>query len=391
MSPLTVGIAGSGIGGLAVATLLARAGHAVTVLERFAAPRPVGSGLVLQPVGLAALERLGLRAAAEAAGARIEALEGHDSRSGRRVLDVRYDAGGAGRAGLGLHRAALFDLLHRAALAAGAKVAGGFTVAGAEPRAGLVLAADGRRAGPFDLLVDALGAGSPLARDPGRLLPFGALWATVDWPGPGDPPRALRQSYRAARQMAGILPVGRLPGDPVPKVAVFWSLPVAWYGLWRSAPLADWKAEAGALWPDFARFLAPLARHDDLVMASYRHRTLARPVSGRLVHLGDAWHATSPQLGQGANMALLDAVALADALAAEEGVAAALAEFRRRRAAHVWLYQLSSRVFTPMYQSESRILPVLRDRILAPLAGLPGLRWLLGRLVSGDLVPPVRG
>ena len=64
-------VVGAGVGGLAVATLLARAGHRVTVLERFDAPKPLGSGLMLQPTGLAALERLGLRDEVTALGARI--------------------------------------------------------------------------------------------------------------------------------------------------------------------------------------------------------------------------------------------------------------------------------------------------------------------------------
>jgi 2-polyprenyl-6-methoxyphenol hydroxylase-like FAD-dependent oxidoreductase len=53
-----IAIIGAGIAGLAAATLLRRAGHRVVVYERCAASRPIGSGLMLQPTGLAALERL---------------------------------------------------------------------------------------------------------------------------------------------------------------------------------------------------------------------------------------------------------------------------------------------------------------------------------------------
>ncbi|WP_290483377.1 FAD-dependent oxidoreductase, partial [Hyphomonas sp. UBA3601] len=56
-----IAIAGAGIGGLAAAALLARAGHDVTVYDQFDAPGPVGSGLILQETGLTILGELGLR------------------------------------------------------------------------------------------------------------------------------------------------------------------------------------------------------------------------------------------------------------------------------------------------------------------------------------------
>jgi len=54
-----IGVAGAGIGGLAFAALAARDGHRVIVFDQFEAPRPVGSGLVIQPVGQAVLRAAG--------------------------------------------------------------------------------------------------------------------------------------------------------------------------------------------------------------------------------------------------------------------------------------------------------------------------------------------
>ena len=56
---MKIAVVGAGIGGLAFAALAAQAGRDVTLIERFQAPGPVGSGLVIQPVGLAVLDRIG--------------------------------------------------------------------------------------------------------------------------------------------------------------------------------------------------------------------------------------------------------------------------------------------------------------------------------------------
>ena len=86
---LKIAVVGAGVGGLALACLAARQGHGVCLWERFEQPRPVGSGLVIQPVGLAVLDELGLGAAARALGAPIARMQGHLG-NGRAVLDVSY-------------------------------------------------------------------------------------------------------------------------------------------------------------------------------------------------------------------------------------------------------------------------------------------------------------
>lgn len=58
---------------------------------------------------------------------------------------------------------------------------------------------------------------------------------------------------------------------------------------------------------------------------------------------------------------------------------------------HVLIYQGMSAAFTPMYQSGSRSLPWLRDRLLAPSSTLPLLRNGPTRLVAGTMAPPLAG
>ena len=88
-------------------------------------------------------------------------------------------------------------------------------------------------------------------------------------------------------------------------------------------------------------------------------------------------------------MALLDALALAEALQGDHDDP--LAAYAAMRRWHVRAYQGMSRAFTPQYQSDSRVLPWLRNHILMPVSRIPTLPAILTRLVGGDLLPPLSG
>ena len=383
--PLRIAIVGAGIGGLAAVTLLARDGHRVTLFERFATPRPLGSGLVVQPVGLAVLDRLDVGAEARALGTPIHRMLGHAG--ARTVLDARYPMG---QAGLAMHRASLFHCLWQASLAAGVAPVTGHQATGVlEGADDIHLVTDQGQYGPFDLVIDASGTGSCLSPLQARPLPFGAVWAQVPWPATDLPRDVLRQRYFRASRMAGILPIGRLPDDPAPRAAVFWSLSTAELDLWPTRDLADWKAEVAAFWPQTGPFLDQITDKAQLTPARYSHGSLRRPYRGRLIHIGDAAHRASPQLGQGANMALLDALSLAIAL--RHPLEKALVQHSRGRRWHLGLYQAASAAFTPQYQSHSRILPLLRDHVLSPLTGLWPCPGLIAHLVAGSILPPIAG
>ncbi|MDZ4088876.1 MAG: NAD(P)/FAD-dependent oxidoreductase [Tabrizicola sp.] len=380
-----IAIAGAGMGGLAAATLLAQDGHAVTLFERFAEARPVGSGLVVQPVGLAVLDALGAGDEARSLGAPLTRMLGH---SGSRIaLDVAYRPG---QPGLAMHRSALFHCLWQAATRAGVNPTTGHTATGTrEGPTGIHFTTDRGDHGPFDLIVDASGAASRLSPLKAKPLPFGAVWAHVPWPVTDLPGNELRQRYHHASRMAGILPIGHLPDDPTPRAAIFWSLPAADLDAWPERDLNDWKAEVTTFWPALSPFLAQITDKVQLTPARYSHGTLAKPHSLRLIHIGDAAHRASPQLGQGANMALLDARALA--LALRLPLEDALPRYRQTRRWHLGLYQTLSAAFTPQYQSHSRALPAARDHLMSPLSRLWPLPRILSALVSGDLIPPIAG
>lgn len=395
MQRLDIAVAGCGPAGLATALLLHRDGHRVTLFDRFDAPQPVGSGLMIQPTGFAVLQQLGLADALLDHGARVDRLHGEAGNSGRVVLNVRYSALGKHAGfGVGVHRATLFALLHDAVVAEGIAVETGCAVAGSGPlpdgRRRLVLE-NGPSIGPFDLVIDALGTRTPLAPPCGRELAYGALWGTLDWPAEaGFDPAALEQRYRRASVMVGVLPIGRFPGGARQQAAFFWSLRADRLEHWRLAGLDVWKAEVAELWPATQSLLDQIASPDQLTFARYAHRTLQVPAEAAMIHIGDAWHSASPQLGQGANMALLDAYALTLALRQTGDVPSALARAVATRRRHVRLYQALTSMFTPVYQSDSHVLPFVRDQLVGPLSNLWPATQIQAAMVSGLIGDPLK-
>ena len=388
--PLHVAICGAGPAGLSAALALHAGGHRISIFDQFERPRALGSGLILQPAGLAVLDWLGLGDRMRGLGARIDRLYGKASSTDRVVLDVRYAALGEDR-GLAVHRAALFNVLHEALGTAGIEVETSSEIKGID--GSFVILSEARREGPFDLIVDALGTNSPLighaaAPDARAPLHYGAIWASLPWPGAPFDPNALEQRYEQASMMAGVLPIGATKEREPRQAAFFWSLKTEDFPAWKAEGMEIWKARVLALWPQTEPLLNSVSTADQMVLARYDHHTLLLPYGRNLVFIGDSAHSTSPQLGQGANMALLDVMGLAASLEESQNLQAAIEAYARRRRFHVKLYQAMSRVFTPFYQSDSTLLPMLRDYIVAPLSRFPPAQRLLAGIVSGQFGLP---
>ena len=342
------------------------------------------------------LDDLGLLADIMALGSRIDRLHGADAASGRTVLDVRYDAQKGGRFGLAVHRAALFGVLFRAAQAAGIAIETGIdleTIDTGGQRATLVTA-DGRRLGGFDLVVDATGARSKLKRlaqhpsEP-KPLAYGAFWASLAWRGDGFDAHALLQRYHKASVMIGVLPIGRpragrradggillepeagrgrqacarpgllpgriaLPGygpnaSPISRRS---TASTSWR--WRATVTTRWLTRSGGGWPSSATPRIRPARS-----------------SGR----APTWRCSTPARWR---MRWPSSPSMDDALQA----------YARMRRLHVRVFQALSFAFTPFYQSDSTVLPFIRDRLVATIARIPPGPQFLASMVAGTVVDP---
>jgi 2-polyprenyl-6-methoxyphenol hydroxylase-like FAD-dependent oxidoreductase len=89
-------------------------------------------------------------------------------------------------------------------------------------------------------------------------------------------------------------------------------------------------------------------------------------------------------------MALIDAIALRTAMRGGGGIAESLSAYAASRRLHIVFYQTLSIVLTPFYQSDSRLLPLLRDRIIAPMLRRRGIvHAMIAAMVTGGVLDPV--
>jgi 2-polyprenyl-6-methoxyphenol hydroxylase-like FAD-dependent oxidoreductase len=316
-------VVGGGIAGLSAAIGLRRTGHEVIVVER--APRidPVGAGITLFANAMRALAGLGVgdAVAAQGAAAKRSAILTWE---GRELTQVPPDLL---KGTIAVHRA---DLQAELAAAAG-EVRLGAEVTAVEQDDDEVVAkiADGSEE-RGDLLVGADGLSSSVRRaiaDPPPRYAGYTAWRGVS-PVPVEPGR-LTESWGVGERF-GLVDISRgrtywfatknapegEPDEPQGRKAEVLRRFSGWHE--PIAAVAEAADEDGILRND-VYYLEPLPRWSER----------------RVVLVGDAAHATTPGVGQGAAQAIEDAVVLADRLAQSGDLAAALSEYeaiRRPRA-----------------------------------------------------------
>ncbi len=373
---LDVGIIGAGFAGTATALFLARAGHRVTLYEEAPSPSAIGAGILIQPTGQRVLGELGLLEKAVACGSKVEKLLCLTSQ-GKAVLDLTYDDFEPGWFGLGMHRGALFELLFDAALGAGVDVRSGCSVPKLDHAHGRVspLTSSGARLGEHELVVVADGARSELreARDTKRARPYpwGALWFVAR-----DPGRVftgcLHQITDSTTALLGFLPSGTGPsavrGPDL--VSIFWSVRTRELGQ-KLASLDDWKRAVTRLEPRAEAVLDQIRDPEQLLPASYLDVVMSRWHSERVVVIGDAGHAMSPQLGQGTNLALEDARVLAACLESPLPLDEQLATLRAVASGTCATTSSPLRWLTPFFQSRHHPLGELRDFAMGSVCRFP--------------------
>ncbi|MBF7015315.1 FAD-dependent oxidoreductase (plasmid) [Novosphingobium resinovorum] len=329
MKDLNILVIGGGIGGLSVAIAMCRGGHRVTVIERDPDWSVYGVGIIQQSNVVRAMDQLGVLDAFLDAASGFDAVEIFMP-DGTRVARLPTPSLVPGRpANVGIGRRALQKVLADSAKGLGAEIRLGVTAEDLnDDGTGVdVRLSDGTQA-RFDVVIGADGVYSQtravILPDSGAPVFTGqAVWRY-------NLPR--QEGLDALHVYNGPIGVGVVPMSPT-VMYIYATTPEPGNPRYPREGIAGVMREKLANTAPRIRELADQITQDEGVVY--------RPLEGMMVHgpwhvgrivlLGDAVHATTPHLGQGAGMAIEDAVVLAEEICSCNTPQDAFAAYHARR------------------------------------------------------------
>lgn len=322
-------VIGGGIGGLTAAIALRAKGHDVDVIERDPDWSVYGVGIIQQSNVVRAMTQLGLLDDYLSAGVGFDAVEIFlpNGTMIARVPSPRLVDGKPANVGIG--RRALHKVLGDRTLASGASVRLGVTADGIDDQGGAVAVAfsDGST-GRYDLVVGADGVYSQTRAILFPDAPQPQFTGQSVWRYNFARPAGLDalQVYNGPTGV-GLVPISdtlmymyaTTPEPDNPRYP-------------REGLAATMRGKLAHAAPAIRALAEQITRDEDVVYRPLEGLLVEGPWhKGRIVLLGDAVHATTPHLGQGAGMAIEDSLVLADELSRHDDLELALTAYRERR------------------------------------------------------------
>ncbi|MEX1365988.1 MAG: FAD-dependent monooxygenase [Nannocystaceae bacterium] len=353
-------VAGAGPGGLAAAVALHRVGIPVLLLERAPDVRAEGAGLTLQVNAMRMLAAIGMGELVAAAGEPLQ-MGAITTASGTVLSSMPLDDASEryGASGVAIHRGALARVLASALPAGILRCNSEATDVRADDEGVTVLLRDGTEL-RGRALVGADGIHSRVRASLWEQVPLRYAGYTC-WRGVAPVARPLGEGAMSERWGRGL----RFGIVPLSAHETYW------FAVANAPPNGrdgdDVKSE---LRQRFAEFADPVPTLIDATAAEAILRNdivdiapLPRWTKGRVALLGDAAHAMTPNMGQGACQAIEDAVVLAHCLCTQDDVAVALVSYETRRKARAVRFVTRSRAFGRVGQWESAVARALRNTL----------------------------
>jgi 2-polyprenyl-6-methoxyphenol hydroxylase-like FAD-dependent oxidoreductase len=329
MEQANILIVGGGIGGLTSAIALRQHGHVVTVIERDPDWSVYGVGIIQQGNVLRAMKQLGLLEDYLSASVGFDAVAVHapDGTMVARVPSPRLVEDCPANVGIG--RPALQKVLADKTMALGAEVRLGLTVDRLDDDGeGVTVTFSDGSSQRFDLVVGADGVHSQTR---GMLFP--------DLEGPQFTGQAVwrynlprPEGLDALHVYNGPIGAGLVPiSDAL--MYIYLTTPEPGNPWYPTEGLAEAMRSKMVSLPDEIRQLGEAITEDEGVVYRPLEGMIVRGDwhKGRVALLGDAVHATTPHLGQGAGLAIEDSLVLADELARADTPEVAFKAYRDRR------------------------------------------------------------
>ena len=329
MQDLNILIIGAGIGGLTSAIALGKAGHKVEMIERDPAWSVYGVGIIQQSNVVRAMHQLGILDDYLDAGFGFDVVDVF-SPAGQHLATVPSHKLVEGKpANVGIGRPALHKVLGDRARAAGADIHLGVTAESIDDEGEqVVVRFSGGRSGRYDLVIGADGLNSStrsllFPNAPAPQFTGQGVWR-YNFPRPPD--------VTSLHAYAGPIGMGFVPLSET-LMYLYVTTPEPGNPRYPRETLAASMRSKLAQAPATVAACAEHITDNDAVVYKPLEWIFLEDdwYKGRVVLLGDAVHATTPHLGQGAGMAIEDGIVLADELARSNDIPEALSAYQRRR------------------------------------------------------------
>lgn len=351
---MKIAIVGCGFAGLSSALFLSKnIKNEITLFDKFDHVQTVGAGIMIQPSSMDVLKKLDLYDVLLKHGEKVYSLQGINHNK-KKVFQTDYNDYKANCFGIGIHRSILFNAMYEKCA-----VKNNISIMLNKEISDLQLLQD-----QYDLVIIANGSHSILRKQlpikqKYSLYPYGCAWTTVH--DETTTFNKLQQYVYYSQQMFGLLPSGRKDGKR--QLSVFWSLPIVDKDTYSKEQMFEQMAKHHN-----DPILLKKIKNANFAFAVYADVWMEKFHYNNVIVIGDAAHGMSPQLGQGANMALIDSCVLSELINTNyngNNLESLLEQYTSIRKPHIKFYAQASKFLTPLFQSDKLTCGLIRDYLFS--------------------------